>query len=151
MSWSNIFARRSRPQEPAMTATRPLGVVFIAIFFAAATVILVCAGAALSFPGSRLDAIWSLYPERRALLMPYRAWLGPGFLALAIAMAAASAGCFRRRGWGWRLAVAIFAVNGLGDLTQLVMGRVLEGGVGVAVAGAILFYLTRANVRKAFA
>jgi hypothetical protein len=128
-----------------MRATRPWGVFLIAIFFALASVILVSVGTALLVPGSPLDAIWRLYPARRALLMPHRAWLGPGFLALAVAMASASVGCFRRRRWGWWLAVAIFAANGLGDAIQLVMGHILEGGIGVAAAGAILFYLSRAR------
>jgi hypothetical protein len=133
-----------------MFATKPFGVLLIAIFFALATCILIGAGAALLLPGSKLEVIWLVYPERRAMLMPYRAWLGPGFLALAAAMAAASVGCFMRRRWGWRLAVAIFAVNGLGDALQLFMGRFVEGGVGVAAAGAILFYLSRPGVRAAF-
>jgi hypothetical protein len=59
-----------------------------------------------------LEAIWKLYPARRSLLMPYRMWLGPGFLVLAIVMASASIGCFRRRIWGWWLAIAIFVING---------------------------------------
>ena len=133
-----------------MFAAKPFGVTLIAIFFALATCILIGAGAALLLPGSRLEAIWLVYPARRAMLMPYRAWLGPGFLALAVAMASASVGCFLRRRWGWRLATLIFAVNGLGDALQLFMGRFVEGGIGVAAAGAILFYLSRPAVRAAF-
>lgn len=128
----------------------PLGVLLIAIFFAAATCILVGVSAALAFPGSQFEAIWRLYPARRALLIPYGHWLVPGFLALAITMAAASIGCFRRSRWGWRLAVGIFAVNGLGDAAQLAMGRILEGAVGVAVTSVILMYLFRPGVRRAF-
>jgi hypothetical protein len=131
--------------------TKPLGVFLIAIFFALATFILIAAGTALLFPGSKLEIVWKLYPARRALLMPYRIWLGPGFLALAAAMVAASRGCFLHRRWGWRLAVAIFAANGLGDAIQLFMDHILEGAIGVAAAGAILFYLSRPSVRAAFA
>jgi hypothetical protein len=131
--------------------TRPFGIFLIAIFFALATSILVGVGAALLFPGSGFEAIWRLYPARRALLLPYRIWLGPGFLVLAIAMATASVGCFMHRRWGWRLAVAIFAVNGLGDAAQLVTGHIREGGIGVAVAGALLFYLFRPGVYNACA
>jgi hypothetical protein len=130
--------------------TKPLGVFFIAIFFALATIILVGVGTALSFPGSRLDAIWSLYPARRTLLMPYRTWLGPDFLALAAAMASASIGCFRKRTWGWWLALTIFTVNGLGDAVQIVLGHYAEGGIGVLVTAMILFYLTRRRTRLAF-
>lgn len=132
------------------SAGRPWGVLVIAIFFAAAACVLVGVSVALAFPGSQVEGIWRLYPARRAQLMPYRSWLIPGFLALAIPMALASIGCFRHRCWGWRLAVTIFAVNGLGDAAQLVMGRFLEGGVGVAVASAILLYLFRPSVLGTF-
>jgi hypothetical protein len=128
-----------------------LGIALLATFFALATCVLVAVAAALLFPGSRLEAIWTLYPARRALLMPHRLWLGPGFLMLAAATASASAGCLLRRKWGWRLSVAIFAINGLGDVAQLFTGRFLEGGVGIAVAGAVLIYLSRPAVRETFA
>jgi hypothetical protein len=89
-----------------------------------------------------LEVIWKLYPARRSLLMPYRLWLGPGFLILAAVMISASIGCFRRQMWGWWLAVAIFFVNGLSDAVQILIGHFLEGGIGVAAAGAIIFYLS---------
>lgn len=108
---------------------RSLGVFLMAIFFAAATCVLVGVSAALARPGSQLEAIWRLYPARRGLLMPYRPRLVPGFLALAIPMAA-SIGCFRRSRGGWRLTVVIFAINVLGDAVQLAMGRFVQGGVG---------------------
>ena len=123
----------------------------IAMFFAAATCILVGAGTALLFPGSATEMVWKIYPARRALLMPYREWLGPSFVVLSFAMASASIGCFRQRKWGWWSAVAIFAVNGLGDAAQFALGRFAEGGIGMAVACAILFYLSRPNVRHRFA
>ncbi|HEY3785213.1 MAG TPA: hypothetical protein VGL55_08040 [Steroidobacteraceae bacterium] len=128
----------------------PLPLLLVAVFFAVATLILLGVGTALMSPGSRLEALWSLYPERRSLLMPYRLWLGPIFLILALAMAATSAGCFLRRNWGWVLAVVIFAGQVLGDAVQLLMGRYLEGAVGIAAGGAILFYLGRPAVRQSF-
>ena len=82
--------------------------------------------------------------------MPYRVWLGPGFLILAIVMASASIGWFRRRIWGWWLAVVIFLINGLSDAGQILIGHFLEGGIGVAVSGAILFFLSRPKVHGTF-
>jgi hypothetical protein len=113
-----------------------LGVFLIAIFFAVATCILLGVGMALLKPGSMLEVIWKFYPARRSLLMPNRMWLGPGFLILAIVMVFASIGCFRRRVWGWWLAVAIFFINGLSDAGQILVGHFLEGGIGLAAAGA---------------
>ena len=130
--------------------TKPFGVFLIAIFFAVASCILLNVGTALLLPGSKLGAIWVLYPARRSLLMPYRIWLGPGFLALAIGMIAASTGCFRQRKWGWWLAVGIFLVNGISDVGQILLGHLLEGGIGVAVASAILLYMSQPKVRATF-
>lgn len=128
-----------------------LGIRSIAVFFAIATCILISIGWALAMPGTFFDAIWLLRPSREAMLMPYRALLGPGFLALAIAMALASFGCFARRPWGRWLAIAIFAANGTGDFVQILMGHVVEGVIGVIVAGALIYFLTRRSVAEAFA
>jgi hypothetical protein len=149
LAMTEAAGQSARGPCQACTLKQPFGIFLIAIFFALATCILVGVGTALLFPGSAVEAVWRLYPERRALLMPYRHWLAPGFLMLAVAMASASIGCFRLRKWGWWLAVAIFAVNGLGDLMQLVLGHFVEGGIGVAAAGLILFYLSRRKVRAA--
>ena len=64
--------------------------------------------------------------------------VGRGFLFLAIGMLLASVGMFRYRRWGWWLALRMFAANGLADIAQVFMGRVLEGAIGVTVAGAII-------------
>jgi hypothetical protein len=133
-----------------MLRRKPLGIFLIAIFFALASCILLSVGVALLLPGSKLETIWVLYPARRSLLIPYRIWLGPGFLTLAIGMLVASVGCFRHRKWGWWLAAAIFIVNGISDTGQILLGRLLEGGIGVAVAGAILLYLSQPKVRATF-
>jgi hypothetical protein len=132
-------------------AGRAVTPIVLTVFFAIATVILVVVGLALLAPGTPFEAIWRLYPARRAMLTPYRLLMGPGFLALSLVMASAAVGCLRRRRWGWRLALAIFAINGLGDLFQLVTGHLVEGGVGTAVAGAVLIHLSRPAVRGAFA
>lgn len=129
---------------------RAFGISLMAIFFAAATAILISAGLALLLPHTPTEIVWRLYPARRALLMPYREWLGPGFLALSAVMAAASFGCVTRRPWAWALAVAIFAANGIGDIAQLAMGHVVEGSIGVAAAAAILFYLSQPQTKAAF-
>jgi len=130
---------------------KPLGIVLIAVFFALSICILVSVGTALLLPGSFMEIVWKLHPARRAEMMPYRAFMGAGFFALALAMLGASIGLFRLRRWGWWLAVTMFGLDGLGDLAQIVMGRILEGAIGVTVAAAIIYYLTRPMVRAAFA
>ena len=125
--------------------------ILLGVFFALATLIPVSVSTALYFPGSAAEVVWKAYEARRAMLMPYRVWLAPGFFALAAVMAAASLGCFSRRSWGRHLAIAIFAVNGAGDVVQLFIGHVLEGTIGVTAAGLLIYWLTRPNVKDAFA
>jgi hypothetical protein len=59
-------------------------------------------------------------------------------------------GWFRRRIWAWRLTVAVIATRLLGDLINAVTGHFAEAAVGVAVAGGLILYLFRADVRAAF-
>jgi hypothetical protein len=63
----------------------------------------------------------------------------------------AGTGWFKRRVWGWRLAVAIIATQVLGDLVNAFMGDLVRGSVGFMIAGALLVYLLRPQVRGAFA
>ena len=125
--------------------------ILLGVFFALATLILVSVSTALFFPGTAAEIVWKAYEARRAMLMPYRVWLAPGFLALAMAMASASSGCFSRRSWGRHLAIAIFAVNGAGDVVQLALGNIVEGAIGVVAAGLLIFWLSRTSVKEAFA
>ena len=78
-----------------------------------------------------------------------RRWAS-SFLLLGATLAAAGMGWFKRRLWGWRLAVAIIAIQVLGGFVNVFLGRIVEGGIGVAIAGALLFYLLRAKVRAVF-
>ncbi|HSM94682.1 MAG TPA: hypothetical protein VLT91_01470 [Rhizomicrobium sp.] len=117
--------------------------ILLGVFFAFATCILVSVGLALLFPGTSFETIWRLYEARRAMLMPYRTVLGPGFLMLAVVMAAAFLGNFARADWGRRLAIGIFAGSGIGDVVQLFLGHIWEGLIGIAFAAALLVWLTR--------
>lgn len=123
----------------------------LGVFFALTTAILLAVGLTLVMPGTSFDAIWLLRPSRQAMLMPYRMLLGPGFLALTVPMALAGFGCFARRPWARRLAIAIFAANGTGDFVQLLMGHAAEGLIGIAVAGLLVYALTRPRAKEAFA
>jgi hypothetical protein len=64
--------------------------------------------------------------------------------------AVALVGWFNRRRWAWSLAVAILVTQIAGDLVNLYLGSVIEGAIGIAAAGALLFYLLRPPVRAAF-
>jgi len=109
------------------------------------------AGTTLTLPGTPLDRTWSLNPRAYKELVPFAKVAGPGFLLLGCALALAAFGWFRRRLWGWRLAVVLIATQVTGDLFNLFRGHALEGIVGITVAGGLLFYLCGKRVRGAFA
>lgn len=108
------------------------------------------AGTTLTWPGTVLDQVWKLNPIAYNQLIPLGRTAGVAFLMLGAVLALAGVGWFRRRPWGWRVAIAIIATQVLGDLVNCVRGDFLRGGVGVAIAGGLLIYLWRPNVRAQF-
>lgn len=122
----------------------------LALFFAAAAVLLIVAGITLLAPGGPLDAVWLVAEEKHARLTPYAGLIGPAFFLLAIVMAITALGCAGRRRWGWWLAVIALAVNGIGDASEMLAGRVAEGLFGVVAAALVLAWLTRRPVRAEF-
>ena len=108
------------------------------------------AGATLVCTGTFLDRIWALNPTAYMQLAPLRRFVGPIFLLLAVALGAAGVGWFLRRLWGWRLAVAIIAIQLIGDLMNVVRGDFVRGPIGFVLAGALLVYLLRREVKGTF-
>ena len=94
--------------------------------------------------------MWKLNPRAHSALAPLGRWIGFAFLLLGLTLAIAAVGWFQRHLWGWKLAVGIIATQVLGDAVNLLLGRFIEGGVGVIIAGALLFYLLRAEMKAAF-
>jgi hypothetical protein len=109
------------------------------------------AAISLVWRDTSLDRIWSLNPAAFKHLAPLGRSIGILFLLLGVALAAAGIGWFRRRLWGWRLAVAIIATQVVGDIVNCIRGDWLHGGIGVVIAGALLLFLLRSIVKSAFA
>jgi len=104
----------------------------------------------LLWRGTVLDRAWALNPQAYATLAPLGKLIGVPFLLLAVALLIAGVGWFRHRFWGWQLAVVILATQVLGDLFNAVTGHLMSGAAGVLIAGALLLYLLRPDVRSAF-
>jgi hypothetical protein len=108
------------------------------------------AGITLIWRGTVLDRVWVLNPRGLRQLAPFGKPIGIPFLLLGAVLTLAGVGWSRRQLWGWRLCVAIIATQVLGDLVNCLRGDFLRGGVGVAIAGALLIYLLRPKIRAYF-
>jgi hypothetical protein len=135
----------------ARDAVRPSGFAAVGIFLFFGATMASLAAITLLCRGTSLDRIWSLNPAAYRQLAPLGRGVGGLFLLLGLALTVAGVGWFRRRLWGWRLAVAIIAIQIVGDVINCIRGDWLHGGIGVVIAGALLLFLLRSAVRKAFA
>jgi len=129
---------------------RPRGFVPIGVFFLFGATMAGYAAATLLNPGTILDGLWVLNKTGHAQLLSLGKGAGLGFAVLSALLCAAAVGWFRRRYWGWLLGTTIIAINALGDLINGVRGEPLKGAVGVVIAGLLLFYMARSEVRNYF-
>jgi len=129
---------------------KPIGFYLIGVFLTLSIFILEASGLALLRSGTFLDALWSWQPQKYAQMWPWRYPVGVAFILLGFVFAATVFGWFKQLRWGWQLATVIFVVNGIGDAADLVKGDLKGGLTGVCMAMAIIFYLTRPQIRVLF-
>jgi hypothetical protein len=120
--------------------------------------IFLCFGSAMALlaatlvllPGTFLDKLWVLNPIAQRQLTAVGSRAGLLFVLLSSVLAVAAIGWFKSRPWGWRLAVIILIVHLAGDVGNVLLGRLLQGALGVIVAGVLLIYLLRPTTRAQF-
>jgi hypothetical protein len=140
---------RERSAIMRSQSSRALTAIGILLFFGAVMACL--AGTTLLWRGTVLDRMWVLNPVAYKRLVTLSGAAGVMFLLLGAALAVAGTGWFKRRLWGWRLAVVIIAVQVLGDLVNVLRGDIVRGAIGFTIAGGLLFYLLCSKeVRAAF-
>jgi hypothetical protein len=131
-------------------SANPAGLTAVGYFLFFGMTMASVAATTLLWPGTPLDRAWSLNPSAHRQLLPFGRTVGFLFVLLAASLAIAGTGWFKRRRWGWMLAVAIISTQVLGDLINLLRGDVFRGISGFALAGALLAYLLRPAVRNSF-
>lgn len=119
-------------------------------FFITATLVCFISGITVLVPNTPLSAIWRIKPDAYVQLLELSPYSGIGFLLLSGVMGTTAWGCLHRRLWGWQMALAVFAANGLGDLGQVFAGRTLKGLLGITAVFGIVLWLTRPKVKAAF-
>jgi hypothetical protein len=130
---------------------RPVGISALALFSFLATALAGVAAISLAFPGSPLDPMWQLNPRGHEGLARMHGW---AVLLLAVVSGACGItgiGLWRLRRWGYVLAVAGLSIHLVGDILNVVLGIEPRALVGIPIVLALLVYLSRAQVRKAFA
>ena len=99
-------------------------------------VLLVC-------PGTKLDLLWRLNPDAHTAFQS----LGRASILLMVivgtACAFAAIGLWRATRWGLQLAIIILCVNAIGDLLNAILRHDYRSLIGLPVAGAMIFYLSR--------
>lgn len=108
------------------------------------------AGSTLIWRSAFLDRLWALNARKCHRLAPFGSAAGVAFLVLGAVLAIAGAGWFLRRSWGWGLAAALVATQTVGSVVNAILGDFWEGATGSILAGAILYFLLRRQVRTAF-
>lgn len=122
----------------------------ITIFFSLSA--LLCGVVALSFTeiGAGASAIWVLKPAAFAFLSQYPHVMIVGFSILAVAFAFCAIGLSLRKPWAYRLAIGFIAINAISAAVNLAGTPTYAGLIGLAVAGALIWWLSRPDVRSQF-
>lgn len=129
---------------------KPTGFVAIGVFLFFGAAMASLAATTLLWRGTVLDRVWTLNQAAYRQLSPLGTKVGLLFVLLSAALLTSGIGWFRHRRWGWRLAVAIIAIQVLGDIFNIVRGDLLHGATGVIIAGALLLCLLSSRIRAAF-
>jgi len=144
-----VVARHGGGYTARAMEKRPGAVIAVAVFLFAATGIAALVGWGVLFPNRLMDRLWEWNKAGAAAFRAAGRIAGVFLLVLAGGTLAAGAGLIRGKRWAWRFAVALFAVNGLGDLASVIVtGDWVRGASGVAVCSVFLYALARGSVRR---
>jgi len=125
---------------------RSLGTILLIIFFAAGALICLVTMLALAFPGSFLESIWQLKPEARVQFLEIgRAAAIAVMAVVGVACGSAAIGLARNAEWGRRLAIAVLAVNLIGDSLNALLRHDPKTLIGLPIGGLMIWYLSRAR------
>ena len=106
----------------ARSETRPPGITALSIFFLFGAAMSFISSVALLFPGSFLEPMWRLNPRAREGFAGIGAWAVVLMCGVSALCALASVGLWRGARWGYWLAVALLAINLLGDILNVLLG-----------------------------
>jgi hypothetical protein len=136
---------------PTASRVRPVSVSTLSIFFWAGAFISLITAVSLLSPSSFLEPMWQLNPRAREGFAGIGGWAILLMGALAVACAMAAAGLWRGSRWGYWLTLILLAINLVGDIANVLLGREPRAAVGIPIIIAILvFLLASRRVRDFF-
>jgi hypothetical protein len=116
---------------------------WFAAFFAFGAMMCALTLGLLLFPSGPLDALWRLNPNARVAFESLGRW---SFLVMAIvgtSCLTAGIGLWRGAVWGTRLALAILAVNIVGDIMNVLLRKDYRALIGAPVGVVLMILLAR--------
>jgi len=125
---------------------RSFGTILLIIFFAAGALICLVTMLALAFPGSFLESIWQLKPEAPVQFLEIGRGTSIALMAVVgVACGSAAIGLARNAEWGRRLAIAVLAVNLIGDSLNALLRHDPKTLIGLPIGGLMIWYLSKAR------
>ena len=129
---------------------KPRGHTAFGVFLIFGAVMAVYAGITLFLPGTLLDKLWVVNPVGHQKLLALGRFVGLGFFILCVFLAISAFGWLTKRRWGWWCAISIIIFQGLGSIARFFTGDILQGIMGAAVVGLLIYYLLSSSVRFYF-
>ena len=85
--------------------------------------------------------MWRLNPRAREGFASMGPWSVVLMAVVSLACGLSAAGLWKGARWGWRLALAVLAVNILGDATNSLLRNDPRTAIGIPIGGAMMAYL----------
>jgi uncharacterized membrane protein (DUF2068 family) len=122
---------------------RPFGIAAISYFFCFGACMGGLSAFMLLFPGSALDSLWRVNPHAQAGFAAMGNWAVLLMAAVGAACLSAAVGLWQRKRWGLWTAIAILAVNLVGDTLSAGLQHDWHTLIGLPIGGAMIWYLLR--------
>jgi hypothetical protein len=119
----------------------------IAIFFGFGACMCALTIVLLLFPGTALDSAWRLNPDAHAGFQSLGKMSIFLMASVGLLCALAAFGLTKGAQWGRRLALAILAINLIGDTVNAVVRHDARTLIGIPIGGAMMVYLLKANYK----
>jgi hypothetical protein len=138
------------PGTPIRHPHRPPGLLALSGFFLFGTIVSGLTALALLTPGGPLDPMWRINPRAQVAFHSMGGWAVMLMAAVCTACGLCAYGLWARRRWGHRLAVAVLAVNLVGDALNALLLHDPRTLIGLPIGGLLIAYLLSPRLKRQF-